>query len=67
MNKNNIFPQFHYKPINTFSFYRKRKENFLGARQYYKECLSLPLFYGIKKSQQDFVIKKILKFIQKKK
>ena len=54
MNKNNIFPQFHYKPINTFSFYRKRKENFLGARQYYKECLSLPLFYGIKKSQQDF-------------
>jgi len=67
MNKNNIFPQFHYKPINTFSFYKRRNENFYGAQEYYRSSLSLPLYYGIKKEEQNYIINKIKNYINKKK
>ena len=67
MNKNNIFPQFHYKPINTFSFYKRRNENFYGAQEYYRTSLSLPLYYGIKKEEQNYIINKIKNYINKKK
>ncbi len=51
LNKKNIFPQFHYKPLYMFSFYGKNKDNFSGAKKYYNNTLSLPLFYKIKKKR----------------
>ena len=52
LNKKNIFPQFHYKPLYMFSFYGKNKDNFSGAKKYYNNTLSLPLFYKIKKKNK---------------
>ena len=65
LNKKNIFPQFHYKPLNMFSFYKKNNENFLGAIRYYKNTLSIPLFYQIKKSEQNYIIQHLRYFLNK--
>ena len=66
LNKKNIFPQFHYKPLYMFSFYKKNKANFSGAKKYYSNTLSLPLFYKIKKKEQNYIIKHLRYFLNKK-
>ena len=64
LNQNNIFPQFHYKPLFMFSFYDKRNtDNFPGSKKYFNTTLSIPLYYNMKKSEQDYIIKKINEFI----
>ena len=64
LNENNIFPQFHYKPLFMFSFFNKKKlGNFTGAKKYFSNTLSIPLYYGIKKYEQEYILKKIKKFI----
>ncbi len=62
LNKHNIFPQYHYKPINLFSFTKKIKinlKNFRGAKKYYLSSISLPLYVNIKINE----VKKISKLI----
>ena len=60
LNKNKIFPQFHYKPLNMFSFYKKKKSmQFPGSVKYFKEALSMPIFYELKKKELDYIVKKI--------
>ena len=57
----------HYIPIHTHPYYRKlgfQKKNFPNANLYYKRCLSLPMYAGLKQSQQQEVIKKINKFFK---
>ena len=64
LNKSNIFPQFHYKPLFMFSFFNKKeKTDFTGAKKYFNNTLSIPLYYGIKKNEQEYILKKIKKFI----
>ena len=64
LNKRNIFPQFHYKPIYEFSFYKKEKKNkFPGAGTYYNSSISLPVYYSLTKKSQNYVIKNIINFI----
>ena len=64
--KKNIFPQFHYKPLFMFSFFKnKNTSNFIGAKKYFANSLSIPLYYGIKKIEQDYILKKIKIFINK--
>jgi len=64
LNNNNIFPQFHYKPIFLFSFFKKEKLNyFIGAKEYFNNTLSIPLYYGIKKKEQEYILRKIEEFI----
>lgn len=47
--KNNIFPQFHYKPIYKFTYYSKLKKNykFTNSENYHKNALSLPLYFEL--------------------
>lgn len=62
--KNNFYTPTHYLPIYNHSFYKKfkfNKKNFLKSERYYKEAISLPIFFGIKMK----VIKKILEIIKK--
>lgn len=63
LNKKKIFPQFHYKPLNMYSFYKKKTESFIGAKKYFKSTLSIPLYYGIKISEQKYILDNIKKFI----
>ncbi len=63
---NHIFPQFHYKPIYKFKYYKKLKNNykFKNSDDYYKNALSLPLYYSLSEKHLikiTTIIKKILK------
>ena len=66
LNKINIFPQFHYKPIYRFSFYKKFNRNFFsGSEFFYKNSFSLPVYHSLIKQEQFKVIENILKYILK--
>jgi len=65
LKENNIITQVHYIPLFFHPFYKKKynKNDFKGALSYYNECLSIPLFYQLKFSQQKKVIKILFKTI----
>jgi len=64
LNKKGIFPQFHYVPIFKFNFYKKKNiKLYNGAIQYYKNALSLPIYYELNQRQQLYVIKSIKNFL----
>jgi len=67
LKNNNIFCQFHYIPIYKFKlFNQKLNKNFYkGAEFYYKNTLSLPIFYDLKISSQKTIINKIKIFLNK--
>ena len=68
LNKKNIFPQFHYKPIFNFSFYKKKNNNsFTGSLSYFKKTISLPVYFDLNKKNQNLVIDSIVNFIKKNK
>ncbi|MDD2467322.1 MAG: UDP-4-amino-4,6-dideoxy-N-acetyl-beta-L-altrosamine transaminase [Desulfobulbus sp.] len=55
-----ILVNLHYIPVHTQPYYTQRGfkiGDFPEAEQYYKEAISLPLFYGLSDSNQDRVIK----------
>ena len=63
--KKGIFPQFHYKPIFKFSFYKKKSVSaFPGSIAYYNKYLSLPIYIGLKNKEQNFVIKNIINYLK---
>jgi dTDP-4-amino-4,6-dideoxygalactose transaminase len=49
----------HYIPVHTQPYYQRRgfrEGDFPQAEQYYREAISLPLFYGLTEGQQDQVV-----------
>ncbi len=67
LRKNNIFCQYHYIPIYKFKlFNQKINLNFYkGAETYYKNTISLPIFYDLNYSLQNKIINKIKFFLNK--
>ncbi|MCB0629657.1 MAG: UDP-4-amino-4,6-dideoxy-N-acetyl-beta-L-altrosamine transaminase [Saprospiraceae bacterium] len=63
----NIFAQIHYIPCHLMPYYRDRgwREGDLPhAEQYYKSCISLPIFPGLSVEEQKFVIQTIFAFYE---
>ena len=68
LKKNNVITQVHYLPIHYHPFYKNNLYNYLNdsnSVDYYKEALTLPLYYDLSFNQQDFVIRLINKIINK--
>ena len=67
LKKNNIFCQYHYIPIYKFKLFNKKLNlNFYkGSEFYYKNTISLPIFYGLNINFQKKVINKINFFLNK--
>jgi dTDP-4-amino-4,6-dideoxygalactose transaminase len=69
LSKNNIFLQVHYIPIHLQPYYKKnfgfKIGDFPYAEKFYKEEVSLPIYYDLKDYQQSRVINVIKKIIQK--
>ena len=64
LNKKNIFPQFHYKPIFNFTFYKKKEKNYFpGALSYFDRTISLPAYFDLSEKNQNFIIKNIISFV----
>ena len=61
---NGVRTSVHYKPLHKFSLYKKMCKKYgklANSSKAYKEILSLPLYPGITKKEQDYVIKQIIK------
>ena len=61
--KNGIRSSVHYKPLHTFTAYKKNAKIFgklINSKQIYKEIISLPLYPQITRKQQDLVLKNLV-------
>tara|TARA_A100001234_G_scaffold221564_1_gene238437 strand:+ start:6121 stop:7257 length:1137 start_codon:yes stop_codon:yes gene_type:complete len=59
LKKNNFYTPTHYMPIYSHSFYKKfkfNKKNFLNSEKYYKEAISIPIYFGLSKKKLDKII-----------
>ena len=64
----NIICQVHYIPIVMHPFYQDKGYNindYVEAKKYYEECISIPCYYNISKKDQDYIIFQIKSFIYK--
>jgi UDP-4-amino-4,6-dideoxy-N-acetyl-beta-L-altrosamine transaminase len=69
LKKNGINTNLHYKPIYRNSFYKRynfNKNNFKNSEKYYKEAITLPLYYDLKKAHQMKIIKIINRVFNKR-
>jgi UDP-4-amino-4,6-dideoxy-N-acetyl-beta-L-altrosamine transaminase len=61
-----IFAQIHYVPVHLMPYYKQfgwKAGDFPKAENYYRHCISLPMYPTLTKEEQDFVIQKVLEFI----
>lgn len=61
-----IFCQVHYIPVHTLPYYESlgwKQGDFEKAENYYKGCLSLPMYPTLTKEEQAFVIESINSFL----
>ena len=62
LRENKIFAQIHYIPCHLMPYYRKlgwKEGDMPLAENYYKQCISLPMFPTLSTEEQDFVISKV--------
>lgn len=67
LHRNNILAQVHYIPIYQqpyYSGYNWNPADFPESEAYYDQCLSLPLYPGLKDEEQQYVIEKVLEFLR---
>ncbi|TCI91732.1 UDP-4-amino-4,6-dideoxy-N-acetyl-beta-L-altrosamine transaminase [Tenacibaculum sp. M341] len=66
LREQNIFAQIHYIPVHTLPYYMGigyNNADLVNAESYYSKCISLPMFPSLKEDEQNFVITKVLEFI----
>jgi UDP-4-amino-4,6-dideoxy-N-acetyl-beta-L-altrosamine transaminase len=66
LREHNVFTQIHYIPVHTLPYYKAigyEEADLSNSENYYKRCISLPMYPSLKNSELKFVIKKILNFI----
>lgn len=67
LHQNNILAQIHYVPIHFMPYYkqiRQQKGQFPVVENYYEHCLSIPMFPTLTDQEQDYVIEKVLSFVE---
>ena len=66
LKKNNIFCQYHYIPIYKFEIFKKKMnlDFYKGSEIYYKNTLSLPIFYKLSFNSAKQVVKKMLTILK---
>ncbi|TKC56941.1 UDP-4-amino-4,6-dideoxy-N-acetyl-beta-L-altrosamine transaminase [Pedobacter hiemivivus] len=63
---NNIFAQIHYIPCHLMPYYKEfgwKVDDMPNAEEYYKHCISLPMYPTLTNEEQKYVINKILNFL----
>ena len=66
--KKKIFLQVHYIPIYRFKVFKEKEKykSLPGAEEYFRNCLSMPIFYKMRNSEIQFVFNTLVDFIKKK-
>jgi len=68
LRSNNIFTQVHYIPVHTLPYYKSlgwKGGEFSNAEDYYKHCISLPMYPTLSEEEQMYVIQKVKEFLIK--
>ncbi len=68
LREHNIFAQIHYIPCHLMPYYRQfgwKEGDMPNAEEYYRNCLSLPMFPTLTEEELNFVINKINDFYEK--
>lgn len=65
MLKKKIFLQYHYIPIYKFKIF-KGKYLSKNSEVYFNTAISLPIYFGLKRQQQKYIIKNIKNYFNKK-
>lgn len=63
----NIISQVHYIPVHTHPYYRRHghaEAAYPNAEQYYREALSLPIYFGLSDADQDFVVQQVRELLE---
>ena len=66
---NNIYSQIHYIPVHTLHYYKAigyEGADLHNSEDYYRKCISLPMFPVLSNNEQEFVIDKVLEFFDNK-
>ena len=61
----NIYAQIHYIPCHLMPYYRQfgwKDGDMPNAENYYKNCISLPMYHTLTSDDQRYVIEKITQF-----
>jgi UDP-4-amino-4,6-dideoxy-N-acetyl-beta-L-altrosamine transaminase len=65
LREKNIFAQIHYIPVHLMPYYRQfgwKEGDLTHAEQYYKNCISIPMFPTLTEEEQNLVIATIHSF-----
>lgn len=65
LRENNVFAQIHYIPCHLMPYYKQfgwKEGDMPHAENYYKHCISLPMYPTLTDSEQHYVIEKINSF-----
>ena len=65
LKENGIYAQIHYIPVHLMPYYKQfgwKEGDFIHAENYYKHCISIPMYPTLKEEEQNFVISKIQDF-----
>jgi len=65
LREHEIYAQVHYIPAHLMPYYRQfgwKEGDLPNAENYYKHCLSIPMYPTLTEEEQDFVIEKIKEF-----
>ena len=68
LRENKIYAQVHYVPVHLNPYYKGlgwEKGDFPIAEAYYENALSLPMFPTLSEEEHNFVIEKVLEFVNK--
>lgn len=67
LRENNIFSQIHYIPVHLLPYYKQfgwKVGDFPNAENYYNHCISLPMYPSLTEEEQNFVIQKVIEFVE---
>lgn len=63
----NIYAQIHYIPVHTLPYYKSigyQSASLSNSENYYKHCISLPMYPTLTDDEHKFVIEQVLDFIK---
>lgn len=66
LKSNGILAQVHYIPVHLMPYYRQsgwKEGDMPHAENYYKHCISLPMYPTLTDEEQQYVINKVLSFV----
>jgi UDP-4-amino-4,6-dideoxy-N-acetyl-beta-L-altrosamine transaminase len=67
LRENNVFAQIHYIPCHLMPYYKKfgwKEGDMPNAENYYKKCISLPMYPSLTYEEQNTVIDLIMRFYE---